>query len=63
MSTRIPPDVGRIEMGMIRRIEHDKKEKLKKAQMLKKKNNWTGLAITGMVLGVCMSFPFETDHF
>ena len=52
-TSKLPPDVSKIEVGILKRLEKEAKEQLFKAERLRKKNIATGFAICGLVFAIC----------
>ena len=53
MESKAPADVGKIEIGLIRRVEQQNREKWERLRKITRKNNWTGWGLMGIVFSIC----------
>jgi hypothetical protein len=53
MNSKAPSDLGSIELGMIKRLDKQNEDKLRKLHIMRRRNNLTALGITGIAFGIC----------
>ena len=53
MSDKAPADLGRVELGFIKRLKRQAEEQRQRATQMNSRNRRTGLLIAGLVLGIC----------